>query len=78
VSDGVTSTQILAPAASILRDIATAENETAPVGTQLAVIATGRQSEESAVAGAGGLYSVTSPIWPGGFLAFCAAAKVWS
>jgi pyruvate dehydrogenase E2 component (dihydrolipoamide acetyltransferase) len=40
VSDGVTSTQILAPAASILRDIATAENETAPVGTQLAVIAT--------------------------------------
>ena len=36
--NGMTSTEILAPAAGILRDIATAENETAPAGTQLAMI----------------------------------------
>ena len=38
VSSGMTSTEILSPAACILRDIATVENETAPVGAQLAMI----------------------------------------
>ena len=38
VSDGVTGTEILSPAAGILRDIAVGENEAAAVGAQLAVI----------------------------------------
>jgi pyruvate/2-oxoglutarate dehydrogenase complex dihydrolipoamide acyltransferase (E2) component len=53
VSSGMTSTEILSPAAGIVRDIATAEDETAPVGAQLAMIketrATAREPSAQAI-----------------------------
>jgi pyruvate dehydrogenase E2 component (dihydrolipoamide acetyltransferase) len=53
VSSGMTITEILSPAAGILHDIATAEDETAPVGAQLAMIketrATAREPSVQAI-----------------------------